>query len=260
LFTDVVEGFRQHELWRAFAWDEIKNRYRNSVLGVLWIIAAYAIFVAGISIFFSRFTQSYSTQQFIVYVALGYATFQYLMGNISDGTDVFASSSSWIKSSNLPYSIYVYKSMFRSLLPFLMQMTVAFTVMGIFGQLSHLGWGALMALPALIVFIICAVPLQYMLGLISARYRDVKYTINAITRIMIFITPILWVREDMGGNRAKFADYNPLAHFLEIFRAPLMGEEARPVSWIVVLCATLSIWALATIVSMFMRRRLPYWI
>lgn len=256
---DVYEGLKRHYVWRAFAWEETKSRYHRSVLGLFWIIATYAIFVAGISIFFGGFS-SKPKPEFTIYVALGYATFQFLVASIADGSAVFTSSSGWIKSTNLPYSIYVFKSLFRSLVPFGMQLSVALMLMIAFGTIGKLGWHTLMALPALAIFILCAVPLQYSLGLIAARYNDVKHTIGAITRLLIFVTPILWVREEAKGMRGLLADLNPMTHFLEIFRNPLMGWDVRPISWIVVLGVTLGLWVFAAIISTLMRQRLPFWI
>lgn len=51
-FSDLVDGLRMSDLWRTFAWDEIQQRYRRSLLGVAWIVIAYAMFVGGVSIFF----------------------------------------------------------------------------------------------------------------------------------------------------------------------------------------------------------------
>tara|TARA_R100000365_G_C2748638_1_gene80918 strand:+ start:18453 stop:19283 length:831 start_codon:yes stop_codon:yes gene_type:complete len=256
---DVCDGLKRHHVWRAFAWDETKLRYHRSVLGLFWIIASYALFVGGISLFFSGFA-SLSAQEFTIYVALGYATFTFLMANIADGSAVFSTSSAWIKSTNLPYSIYVFKSLFRSLLPFVMQLTVAFALMLYFGTFAKVSWHAFMALPALVMFLLCAVPLQYALGLISARYDDIQHSINAITRLLIFITPILWVREEAHGTRGLLADLNPMTHFLEIFRNPLMGMDARPLSWMVVIGVTILMWLFAGLISTLMRQRLPFWI
>ena len=40
---DLREGFRQHELWLLLGWQDIKQRYRRSMLGPLWITVATAV-------------------------------------------------------------------------------------------------------------------------------------------------------------------------------------------------------------------------
>src|ERR1041385_7017961 len=38
--ADLIEGFRRRELWLHLGWQDIKQRYRRSVLGPFWITIA----------------------------------------------------------------------------------------------------------------------------------------------------------------------------------------------------------------------------
>ena len=257
LLRDVAAGFRMHEIWRNFAWEEMLSRYHRSALGLLWIVLGYAFFVGGISFFFGGFARM-GLAHFTIYVGLGYAAFQFLVANVVDGCVVFTGSASWIKSTTLPYSIYVYKSIFRSLLPFAMQVAVVALAM-LYWQPS-LKWNVILIVPALALFVLNAVAIQYLCGLIAARYRDVTHLVGTITRILIFTTPILWVREERSGIIAIVADLNPLTHYIEIFRAPLMGEDIRPIAWITVLACTALCWLLAAVAADRMQKRLAFWV
>ncbi|GGB70977.1 hypothetical protein GCM10007417_08440 [Glycocaulis alkaliphilus] len=110
------------------------------------------------------------------------------------------------------------------------------------------------------VFIFNAISIQYFLGLLSARMPDISHLVTSFSRLLIFVTPIIWVREGLTGSRAFIADFNPLTHYIEIFRAPLLGQEPRLTSWVVVLVLTAVSWILAVIASVLMRRKLPFWI
>lgn len=255
---DLADGWKMDDVWRAFAWDEIQNRYRRSAIGVAWILISFVIFVGGIAVFFGGFS-SKDGIAFTAYVALGFTLFQFMIGNVIDGCGVFRQSATWIKSSTLPYSIYVYKSVFRSLFPFFIHLAATIVGMAAFGLLQP-RWDTLTAILALGVILLNAVPAQILLGTIAARYRDITHLISSITRILFFSTPILWVREELGGIRAQIADINPFTHYIEIFRAPLLGEAARMESWMIVIGLTVVLWASALTASALMRRRLPFWI
>lgn len=254
---DMVDGFKLHEVWLSFAWDETLSRYHRSALGVLWIILGYAVFVLGVSFFFGSFARM-GVGPFTIYVALGYATFLFLIANVIDGCMVFSGSKSWIKSSTLPYSVYVYKSLFRALFPFAMQMTVAAAAI-IYWQLP-INLTAFLVIPALVLFVLNGIAIQYLVGLLAARFRDISHLVNTVSRILIFTTPILWVREERGGVIRLVADLNPLTHYIEIFRAPLMGAPTRPLSWCIVLALTVLVWLMAAVAAARMRQRLPFWV
>ena len=195
---------------------------------------------------------------FLQYVAIGYAAFTFLLGNVVDGCMVFNSASNWIKSSSLPYSIYIYKSIARSIFPFAIQLLVAIAVM------LAIGWrpdaNAFMVLPAIAIYFLCAVPLQLLLGLISARWRDINHLIGAFTRVLFFLTPILWVYGERPGSIQRVADINPFTHFIEVFRSPLLGTQASMTTWTIVLCWTVFLWISSITAASFMSRRLPIWV
>lgn len=255
---DVIEGFRMHPVWRAFAWDQLQHRYRRSMLGLAWIGISFVIFVVAISFFFGGFSEK-RANDFIAYVAIGFAAFQFIIGIIVGGCEVFRTSATWIKSAPLPYSIYVYKNIAGILLPFAIHLSIAviaLLLLGIF-NFSQL---TLLAMPAFIVYLVNAVPAQILLGTVTARFADFSHLIQSITRILFFTTPILWVREERGGIVGKVADLNPLTHYIEIFRAPLLGQTPRLESWIIVATLTVLIWVAAILIAANMRRRLPFWV
>ena len=218
---------------------------------------ANLLFVFAIVIFFRGFSPT-SDQIFIAHVALGYAAFTFLISTLSQGCNVFKSSATWIKSVNLPHSIYVFKSIAGALVPFFINFTLAIIIMISFGL--RFEPSAILFVPALGLYLLNAISIQYLFGLIAARWPDFQHLIAAVTRLFFFITPILWVYEDMSGRRKLLADLNPFTHFVDIFRAPLLGQPYIENSWLISLGWTLAGWLAAIIVANAMRRRLPFWV
>ena len=257
LLRDLREGFRHGPIWRVFAWDEIQNRYRRSVLGLAWIGISYLFFVFVIVLFFRGFA-SMGPDYFLSYVALGYAAFMFLIGNVTEGCLVFRTSATWIRSAPLPYSIYVFKGLSRAFFTFAIHALLAVCVMFWFGWRPS--WQALAVIPAIGAYLINAVWVQYLFGLLGARWRDFGHLMTTVTRLMFFASPIIWVYGDTAGIRRNVADINPFTHFLDIFRAPLIGEPYIDASWLVVLGWTVIGWTVTIIVGGAMRRRLPFWV
>jgi ABC-type polysaccharide/polyol phosphate export permease len=255
--VDVVRGLAMGRVWRAFAWDETQQRYRRSVLGIAWIIVSYLVFVAGLAIFFGGFA-NVDTRHFLIYVALGYAAFQFIVGNIIDGCSVFITSAHWIKSTPLPYSIYVYKSIFRSLFPFALHMICALTIMTLNGWRPTAA--AFLAIPAFALYLLNAIWLQYLLGLLSARWRDITHLMGAVTKVLFIMSPVMWVYHEGTGLVRRIADANPMTHFIEILRGPLMNEPLSAFSWKFALLSTAIGIACTILAGAVMRRRLPFWV
>jgi ABC-type polysaccharide/polyol phosphate export permease len=75
----------------------------------------------------------------------------------------------------------------------------------------------------------------------------------------MFVTPIMWPVSAIPGARF-IADVNPFFHLIELVRAPLLGEVAEPLSWIVVLAMCVIGYGLAAVMLTRARPRLVYWL
>ena len=255
---DLIDGLSRRTVWQTFAWDEIQQRYNRSVLGIFWIAGSFGVFVASIAVFFGGFA-TLGTSTFVAYVTVGFAAFTFLTGNLTDGCAVFRSSAGWIQSSPLPYSIYVYKSVARSAFTFALQLGF-----GLFILLAFFGWRpgplSLLAVPVIGLYLLNAVWIQYALGLLAARWGDVEHVVATAQRVLFFTTPILWVYEERSGTVRRLADLNPLTHFVQLLRAPLLGDAPGAGSVLFVVAFTAAGWALTLLAAGRMRRRLPFWL
>ena len=254
---DIVDGLSRVQLWSAFAWDEIQNRYRRSRLGLIWIVLSYLAFVGGIAIFFGGFSDL-DSMRFIHYVAVNYAIFTFLVASLTDGCVVFKSSANWIKNSSLPQSIYVYKSVARSAFTFVVSMITALFVLFFTGhEFTQIN---LLAIPAFLLILLNAIWMQTILGYIACRIRDMEHLVSAISRILFFVTPIIWVRSEAGGIQKKISDLNPFTHALEIFSAPLLGYPPAPNSVWAMVAITVAGFLAVLLVGGYANKRLVFWL
>jgi ABC-2 type transport system permease protein len=131
-----------------------------------------------------------------------------------------------------------------------------------------LGWYSLSAIPGFFFLAINAGWVTLLLGIISTRYRDVPQVINAMIQLLFYMTPIVWPIDQLyaGGQRhsASWAlpiiQLNPLFHFIQIVRAPLIGQAVSIYSWIAVFAITIVGWALALVAMRNYRARVSYWV
>ncbi|GGY56492.1 ABC transporter permease [Parvularcula lutaonensis] len=258
VLRDLAQGWSMRAVWRTFAWDEIQSRYRRSALGLAWIVLSYLMFAGGIALFFGGLANSEGFGYFH-YIAVGYPVFTLLVGNLSEGCWVFRGASSWIQSSSMPYSVYVFKGVARSAFPFAIQITAAVVVLLLTGWRPTLPV-ILLCVPALLLILATAIPLQLCLGFLGARYRDLQHLIASVQRLLIFITPVIWIYEDTSGLRRALAIFNPLTHYLEVFRAPMLGRVPPLESMVIAPALTVLTWLLALFVAARMRKNLPFWI
>ena len=254
---DIVRGLRMRRIWSSLAWFEFTSTYRRSALGVLWIVLSFAAFIFVKLIIFSSLLSASEPGYYESYLVLGFFVWIYQMQSVTGAPDTFVSARGWITSEDLPLSLYVFKSITREIYNLLLTSTVVIAALLYIGY--PLASGAAFAALGLIFLIVNSFFLKLLLGLLSARFRDIAHFVKAIMQTMLFLTPIFWMPEQMG----RLMDYlwwNPFFHYLEIFRAPLLTGEFPTSSWIYVL----SLWSIITIAGVLLfaryRQRIAFWV
>lgn len=255
--VDLYKGAKSWRVWTSFAFEEISNKYRRTAFGMAWIGISFAIFVAAISAVFGHFS-SMNADSFLVYASFGLAAFLFVSNSITDGCNVFSGNRAWILGSSLPYSVYVYKSVLKNLITLLIQLTLCFALIAwLRYPITDSIW---LLLPGMALLIINSIWIHYLVGIVSSRFHDIAQLVLALTRLLFFTTPVLWVYDESTGLRRIIADWNPLTHFVEVLRSPVLGAGSLDGHWIAVAAITALGCAATILVGAYMRKRIGVWI
>ena len=118
---------------------------------------------------------------------------------------------------------------------------------------------SLLFVPGLIVSFIFGFGAGLVLGTLTVFYRDLTFLVQAIMRLLMFMTPIFWVLEG-EGLRAKITSFNPIQVYLNVVRAPLLGEMPTIVDWgVAVGLAAVTFWIGYCLFALY-RNKLAVWL
>ncbi|WP_170945861.1 ABC transporter permease [Rhodococcus sp. 14-2483-1-2] len=264
-FGDLRTGFSQRELWLHLGWQDIKQRYRRSVIGPFWITIATGVQAIAMGLLYSVLL-NIDLREFLPHVTVGLIIWNLISAAILEGGDVFVANEGLIKQLPSALSVHVYRLVWRQLLLLGHNMLIYVIIIAIFWPPGGLHWTVIFAIPALVLILLNAVWVSILFGIIATRYRDIAPILGSFVTLMFFMTPIVWTTsglQSMGGeaaNRAKLVEINPLFHYLDIIRAPLIGEDQQAYHWYIVLGFTVVGWALAIVALKKYRARVPYWV
>nr|WP_165164804.1 ABC transporter permease [Corynebacterium qintianiae] len=262
-FRDLVRGWNQHELWLQLGWQDIKQRYRRSTLGPLWITIATGVMALALGLLYSMLFQI-SVREFLPHVTVGFIVWGFISGCIKDGADIFIENEGLIKQLPSALSVHVYRLVWRQLL-FLAHNMVIWLLLVVVFQIP-LTWNTLLAVPALALLVVNGVWVTMLFGIIATRFRDVAPLLEAMVQLLFYVTPIVWTTQtlrEQGGEvaeRARIAELNPLYHYLEIVRGPLIGVDVPLYHWGIVGAVTVVGLLVALAVMRQWRFRVPYWV
>ena len=84
-WRDLVRGYLQHELWLQLGWQDIKQRYRRSVLGPLWITIATGVMALALGLLYSVLFKI-PVAEFLPHVTVGLIIWNFISGCIKEGS------------------------------------------------------------------------------------------------------------------------------------------------------------------------------
>jgi ABC-type polysaccharide/polyol phosphate export permease len=253
---DLRTGLSQSWIWTALAMQDIRLRYRGSVLGPFWLTLSTVIMVAAIGLIYSRlFNMEPST--YLPYLALGLVVWQFVSSLFIDGCQTFLAAESIIQQVPISFSVHAYRVVFRNLI--ILAHNAFIIPLGFLIFRIHVGWHVLQVIPALILLSINGVWVTILLGMISSRFRDIPPIVASLLQVVFFATPIMWPIASLGDWRF-IAEFNPAFAAVDVLRAPLLGTAVEPFSWPLLLLTTI-IGCVATF-GFFtrFRSRIAYWI
>jgi ABC-2 type transport system permease protein len=260
---DLTQGFGQRELWLHLGWQDIKQRYRRSVLGPIWITIATGVTALAMGLLYSVLFQQ-PIAEYLPHVTVGLIVWNLISGAIIEGSDVFISNEGLIKQLPAPLSVHVYRLVWRQLLLLGHNLIIYVILLLVFPK--SLSWTDLAAVPALALLALNAVWVSFVFGILATRFRDITPILGSLVQLLFFMTPIVWNDQALlaqGGqvaDRAKLAQINPLYHFLEIIRAPMLGNDQQAYHWYIVLAITAAGLGLALLLLRRFRSRVSYWV
>ena len=125
-------------------------------------------------------------------------------------------------------------------------------------------WADLSFIPALVLIFLNSIWVSLCFGILATRYRDIGPLLFCVVQLLFFMTPIIWnddtMRQQGAGRWSKIVELNPLLHYLDIVRAPLLGAHQELRHWAVVIVLTIVGWGLAAVAMRQYRARVPYWV
>ena len=233
VWPKLRELWEFRELLYFFAWRDIKVRYKQTVMGVLWAIIQPFLTMVIFSLFFGRLAKVPSD-------GLPYPVFSYaaLVPWTFFANALVQASNSLVLNANMVKKIYFPRlalpiaSVLAGVLDFVLAFVVLLGIMFYYGLVPtvNIVWLPLFLLLALLT----SLGVGLWLAAMNVQFRDVHYTIPFLTQAWLFVTPIAYPSSLVPEPWRTVYALNPMAGVVEGFRWALLGTDTAPGKMIIV--------------------------
>lgn len=223
-----VENFYKYkDLLLELIRKDIKLKYRNSVLGILWSMLNPLLLMIVLSIVFSAIFER-TIENFPVYVLIGRLMYSFFSESTSFAMDSIHANSGLIKKVYIPKYFFPLSRICSSFITTLLAMVPLIVVMLVTGmKLSFLN--VLIIFP-LFYLLIISLGIGLILASFTVFFRDVKHLYSVVTMSLMYMTPIFYPKEIIPDKYMPLIELNPLFEVVIMARDVLMYGHLPTIS------------------------------
>jgi lipopolysaccharide transport system permease protein len=222
----LADLWRLRHFWMALVRNDLRSRYRRSLLGLGWsLLQPVAMTIVLCTVFAG--VLGFSLREYVPYLLSGLTFWSFISAAALSGCQCFFQGEAYIRQHRAPLAMYPLRTTLSAGYHFLVGMAVVVTAAGLFMGIHH-GAVLLGLVPALSLIFVFAWSLAVCTGTLNVVFHDTQHLLEIGLQIMFYATPIMYKPDILVNNRLGWAvRYNPCAVLLELVRRPLL-EGALP--------------------------------
>lgn len=218
------------ELLGFLVWRDLKVRYKQTVLGVAWIVLQPVVSMVVFSLLFGQLLKVPSGG--VPYPIFAYAAllpWNYFAQSLTRSSTSVVGSAHLITKVYFPRLIIPISGVLSGLVDFGIAFLVLIVMMAIYGIVPT--WGVVLLPALLLLALLTALGFGMWLAALNVRYRDVNYLVPYLVQVWMYLTPVIYGSTLIPERFRFLLGLNPMTGVVEGFRWALLGRhlsDAQP--------------------------------
>jgi len=252
--------WRLRYFWGSLVKVDLRNRYRRSILGMGWSLLNPILMTAVMCVVLCPILKV-GYREFAPALLAGLAFWNFLVAAASSGCQCFYLGEAYIRQQSAPLAIYPLRTVLGTGTHGLAALAVSLVFC--WGMFGFSNIPALVSLvPTLALLFLLGWSLALCCGLTNVMFPDTQHIVEVMFQILFYLTPVMYPPKLLAERSMGWlVNYNPLAAFLELVRAPILEGQFPP--WSAYCKASMLVAFLLTVASFAlvrMERRLIFYL
>jgi lipopolysaccharide transport system permease protein len=227
--VDLKELWAFRELLYIFTWRDIKLRYKQTVIGVLWVVLQPVVNTVIFTVFFGNFAKIPSgSLPYPVFVLLGLVFWGFFSASLSHAASIFIENEQLVKKVYFPRELLPISTIGTAFVDFLVTMLVLLVLLVVYRVTPYWQFFAFLPL-AILITVLTTAGLGLLLASVNIKYRDVRYVIPFFLQTLIFVTPVIYPLNIVRPSFQYLLALNPMTGVIDTLRSTLSsGTVTHP--------------------------------
>ncbi len=220
--VDLAELKEYRDLLFFLVWRNIKILYAQTILGFAWAIMNPVLQIVIFTLVFGKVAKV-STEGFpyILFSTVAIIPWTYISQSLTQASQSLVMGQQMLDKVYFPRVLFPLTPVFAKLLDFVISLIIVLGVL-LYYQVRPT-WN-LLALPLFLIMMVCIpMGLGFWLSALAIRYRDVKFAMEFIIRMLMYSAPVVYSASSMKPMNRLIYSINPIVGVIEGIRASLLG-------------------------------------
>lgn len=221
------ELWKFRELMYFLAWRDVKVKYKQAVIGIVWAIFQPLIAMIVFSFIFGRFAKMPSDgAPYPIFVYIGLLPWNYFSAVLGQSTTSVVAGSGLVSKIYFPRLIMPASKSVAALLDLFIASVILGFLMLWYGVVP--GFGILLVPVLIMITMMNAIGFGMWFSALNVKYRDVQHAIPFLIQVWMFATPVIYPKSLVGDKYGWILMLNPMGGVIESFRPAVLGSGAIP--------------------------------
>jgi len=224
---DFKELLDYRDLFYFLIWRDIKVLYAQTILGFSWALLNPLVQIAIFGIIFGKVANLQTDGiPYVLFSTVAIIPWTYMSEATNQSSQSLVSDQGMLGKVYFPRVIYPLTPVLAKLVDFSISLILLLAAMIYYGVAPT--WNLLL-LPIFVILMMC-IPagIGMWLSALAIRFRDVKFAMSFVIRMLIYTAPILYTASSIPDQYRLIYSLNPIVAVIEGFRACLLGT---PIEW-----------------------------
>ena len=223
----LSEVWAYRELLYFFVWRDVKVRYKQTVIGVAWVVLQPLLTMGVFTLFFGRLAKLPSDGlAYPVFYFCALVPWNYFAIALQACTSVVVENQRVITKVFFPRLVLPLSAVVSGLMDFAIGFVVMFIVLAAYG--IRPGVAALWLPVFLLLAVLTALGVGLWMSALNALYRDIRYVVPFLVQFWMFASPVAYPSSLVPQRWRWLYGLNPMAGVIDGFRWALTGHGQVP--------------------------------
>ena len=227
------------------------TKYRKSTLGFLWSMLNPLLMMLVMTLVFS-YVFNKQIENYPIYFFSGFLFFNFFTDSTNQAMGSVIGSEKIIRKVYVPKYIFPLSKVVSSLVNMLCSF-VAFLIVFIVTGVKFKPTMLLLPIPVVYTFVF-SLGVAMMISSLTVFFRDIKHLYGVLTRLLFYMTPLIYPIQIIPQKLVVFWGFNPLYHFVDYSRDIVLYGTV-PDLWANIVCIGFSAAALCVGLYIFMSKQ-----